>query len=104
MTVQNFAKSLEKIGYSVRLSTVNGFPVAMVDHDYSGPYPSRDALHAHDEISKRAYRNGFHSEPRGYYSATFVYTDEYKADQQRRAEENERFWLDEHERRMNGRS
>lgn len=42
-------------------------------HDYMGPYPTREAMDAHNAVYKLARRAGRIAKQRGFYTATFVY-------------------------------
>ena len=44
-----------------------------VDHDYSGLYPDAETFRAHGLADQAARKAGYKAEPRGYYSATFIY-------------------------------
>ena len=44
-----------------------------VNHNYSGYYPTREALAAHETASNAAYKAGYHAEPRGCYTATYIW-------------------------------
>ncbi len=45
----------------------------MVHHDYSGPYPTAEALHLAQAARRVADRFGLRSEARGHKSATLIY-------------------------------
>lgn len=47
----------------------------MVLHDYSGPYPTRDALEKHQAAQRIAEKWGFRAERRGHCTATLIYLD-----------------------------
>ncbi len=44
-----------------------------VDHDYAGLYPDAEPFRAHGLADQAARKAGYKAEPRGYYSATFIY-------------------------------
>ena len=47
-----------------------------VNHNYRGYYPTREALEAHEAASNAAYKAGYHAEPRGCYTATYIWRRE----------------------------
>ena len=79
MNINQLYKGLIKRGLNARMVTLynrDGIegeqPAIMVDHDYTGYYPSRDALNAHETACNFARRHGYKTEPRGCYSATLI--------------------------------
>ena len=47
-------------------------PVLIADHDYSGPYPTREALDKLDTVRRICARYNVRRELRGYYQATYI--------------------------------
>ena len=51
-------------------------PVLIADHDYTGPYPTRESMHKLQEVGRIAARyKAIRREIRGYYQATFLYEE-----------------------------
>lgn len=51
-------------------------PVLIADHDYTGPYPTRESMHKLQEVARIASRyKAIRREIRGYYQATFLYEE-----------------------------
>ena len=80
MTINQLFNGLVKRGFNARMVTLynrDGIegkqPAIMVDHDYTGYYPSREALNAHEIACNFARRHGYKTEPRGHYTATLIY-------------------------------
>lgn len=80
MSITALYNKLMKQGYDVKRITVynvngSGKDVdgIMARHDYSGLYPTRDALETHTAISNIARRGGFTANNRGHYTATLIY-------------------------------
>lgn len=49
-------------------------PVLIADHDYTGPYPTRDSIRKLQEVDRIAARyKAIKREVRGYYQATFLW-------------------------------
>ena len=49
-------------------------PVLIADHDYNGPYPTRESMHKLQEVDRIAARyKAIKREVRGYYQATFLW-------------------------------
>ena len=57
------------------ITTENGLtPVLVAEHDYTGPYPTRESVGKMDAVARMCIRyKGLHVEHRGYYQATFIY-------------------------------
>ena len=80
MSITALYNKLTKQGYDVKRITVYNVSGSGKDaegiiarHDYTGPYPTRDALETHAAISNVARRAGFTADQRGHYAATLVY-------------------------------
>ena len=80
MSITTLYNKLAKQGYNVERITVYNVNGSGKDaegiiarHDYSGLYPTRDALEAHATIAKIASRAGFTANNRGHYAATLIY-------------------------------
>lgn len=55
------------------IRTENGSaPVLIADHDYTGPYPTREALDKLDTVRRICARYNVRRELRGYYQATYI--------------------------------
>ena len=49
-------------------------PVLIADHDYTGPYPTRDSMRKLQDVDRIATRyKAIKREVRGYYQATFLW-------------------------------
>lgn len=49
-------------------------PVLIADHDYTGPYPTRDSMRKLQDVDRIAARyKAIKREVRGYYQATFLW-------------------------------
>ena len=58
------------------IRTENGSaPVLIADHDYTGPYPTREALDRLDAVRRICARYNVRRELRGYYQATFIWEE-----------------------------
>lgn len=80
MSIAALYNKLMKQGYNVERITVYNVNGSGKDaegiiarHDYSGLYPTRDALETHAAISNIARRAGFAADKRGHYTATLIY-------------------------------
>lgn len=50
--------------------------VLIADHDYTGPYPTRDSMRKLQDVDRIAARyKSIRREVRGYYQATFLYEE-----------------------------
>ena len=47
-------------------------PVLIAMHDYTGPYPTREALDRLDTVRRICARYNVRRELRGYYQATYI--------------------------------
>lgn len=47
-------------------------PVLIADHDYIGPYPTREALEKLEAVRRICTRYNVRRELRGYYQATYI--------------------------------
>ena len=55
------------------ISTERGpVPVLIAEHDYTGPYPTREALDRLDTVRRICARYNVRRELRGYYQATYI--------------------------------
>lgn len=51
-------------------------PVLIAEHDYTGPYPTRDSIRKLQEVDRIAARyKAIKREIRGYYQATFLWEE-----------------------------
>lgn len=80
MSITTLYNKLTKQGYDVKRITVYNVNGSGKDaegiiarHDYTGPYPTRDAIEAHAAISNIARRAGFTANARGHYTGTLIY-------------------------------
>ena len=71
---KSILKSLQGAGYiAEKIKLVNPERCGVkIDTDYSGPYPSREQFDTLHEI-RRKYSKKHIVEPRGHYSAIFIY-------------------------------
>ena len=80
MTLNKLYNKLVKAGYNVETGTLYNIggtgenaEMIIVNHDYSGPYPTREALNTAENARNLAIKNNFHYQHRGNYQATFIY-------------------------------
>lgn len=78
MTIQALKNKLARAGLDaelIKLWNEHGQPVTgiCVNHNYPGYYPTKEALQAHETASNAARKAGYHSEPRGSYTATYIW-------------------------------
>ena len=68
---------LNAAGIATRRNYINTergpVPVLIAEHDYTGPYPTRDALDKLDAVRRICARYNVRRELRGYYQATFIW-------------------------------
>ena len=58
------------------LNTERGpVPVLIAEHDYTGLYPTREALDKLDAVRRICARYSVQRELRGYYQATYIWED-----------------------------
>lgn len=71
---------LNAAGIATRRNYINTergpVPVLIADHDYSGPYPTRESMHKLQKVDRIAARyKTVKREIRGYYQATFLWEE-----------------------------
>lgn len=71
---------LNAAGIATRRNYINTergpVPVLIADHDYTGPYPTRESMRKLQEVSRISTRyKAIRREIRGYYQATFLYEE-----------------------------
>ena len=68
---------LNAAGIATRRNYINTkrgpVPVLIADHDYSGPYPTREAMNKLETVRGICTRYNVQRELRGYYQATYIY-------------------------------
>lgn len=78
-SLDRLEKRINAAGIATRrnyISTKRGpVPVLIADHDYSGPYPTREALDKLDAVRRICARYNVRRELRGYYQATFIWEE-----------------------------
>ena len=76
MKLETIKKRLQAVGLEVADIALNikGAEVQglKVNTDYSGPYPTKETYQKLETVRK-IVRNGYRVEPRGYYTAIFIY-------------------------------
>lgn len=69
-------KRINAAGITTRRNYINTergpVPVLIAYHDYSGPYPTREALGKLDTVRRICARYNVRRELRGYYQATYI--------------------------------
>lgn len=75
-TLDRLERRLNAAGIETRRNTINTAdgpaPVLIACHDYTGPYPSRDALDKLQTVARICSRFHVSRELRGYYQATYI--------------------------------
>ena len=70
---------LNAAGIATRRNYINTergpVPVLIAEHDYTGPYPTREALEKVDIVRHICARYNVRRELRGYYQATFIWEE-----------------------------
>ena len=70
---------LNAAGIATRRNYINTdrgpVPVLIAEHDYTGPYPTREALGRLDAVRRICARYNVRRELRGYYQATFIWEE-----------------------------
>lgn len=81
MTFSQLYKKLQRAGHDPQLAQLQNLTpdgaacsVMIINHDYTGQHPTREALTAYEAITAAARRAGYYSEPRGHKSATYIYS------------------------------
>lgn len=77
-TLDRLEKSINAAGITTRRNYINTergpVPVLIADHDYTGPYPTRDSMRKLQDVDRIAARyKAIKREVRGYYQATFLW-------------------------------
>ena len=75
-TLDRLEKRINAAGIATRRNYINTergpVPVLIADHDYTGPYPPREALDKLDTVRRLCARYNVRWELRGYYQATYI--------------------------------
>ena len=75
-TLDKIQRRLSRAGISTRRNYINTergpVPVLIAEHDYTGPYPTREALDKLDTVRRICARYNVRRELRGYYQATYI--------------------------------
>ena len=70
---------LNAAGIATRRNYINTergpVPVLIAEHDYTGPYPTREALDRLGAVRRICARYNVRRELRGYYQATFIWEE-----------------------------
>ena len=79
-TLDRLERRINAAGIATRRNYINTergpVPVLIADHDYSGPYPTRESMHKLQEVDRIATRyKTVKREIRGYYQATFLWEE-----------------------------
>lgn len=77
-TLDRLEKRINAAGITTRRNYINTergpAPVLIAEHDYTGPYPTRDSIRKLQEVDRIAARyKAIKREVRGYYQATFLW-------------------------------
>ena len=80
LKLDRLEKLINAAGITTRRNHINTehgpVPVLIADHDYSGPYPTRESIHKLQEVDRIAARyKTVKREIRGYYQATFLWEE-----------------------------
>ena len=78
-TLDRLERRINAAGISTRRATIYRstadpapVPVLIAQHDYTGPYPTREALDKLDTVRRICARYNVRRELRGYYQATYI--------------------------------
>ena len=78
-TLDRLEKRINAAGIATRRATIyrstadpDPVPVLIALHDYTGPYPTREALDRLDAVRRICARYNVRRELRGYYQATYI--------------------------------
>lgn len=78
-TLDRLETRINAAGISTRRNYINTergpVPVLIAEHDYTGPYPTREALEKVDAVRRICARYNVRRELRGYYQATYIRED-----------------------------
>lgn len=67
--LQDAGLEVADIALNIKGAEVQGLKV---NTDYSGPYPTKETFQKLETVRK-VVKNGYKVEPRGYYTAVFIY-------------------------------
>lgn len=79
MTLATLCKKIMQNGLKADIITMttgrpgDTRPAIRVHHDYTGPYPTSDAMQQHARAAAIAAKAGYHAEARGHGVATWIY-------------------------------
>lgn len=80
MTLNKLYSNLVNAGYNVEKGTLYNIDgtgenaeMIIVNHEYTGLYPTKQALNIHENARNIAVKNNFRYQNRGHYQATFIY-------------------------------
>lgn len=77
MTIEQMIHKLRQAGLDAEKIVLSFGDVkteaARVNHDYCGLYPGADTFKKYHKAAELAIKYGFNYEPRGHYTATFIY-------------------------------
>lgn len=75
-TLDRLETRINAAGITTRRNYINTdrgpVPVLIAEHDYTGPYPTREALDKLDTVRGICARYNVRRELRGYYQATYI--------------------------------
>lgn len=79
-SLDRLERRINAAGITTRRNYINTergpVPVLIAEHDYTGPYPTRDSIRKLQEVDRIAARyKAIKREVRGYYQATFLYEE-----------------------------
>lgn len=77
MTLENMYRRLQAAGYTVKHIELDFSgpvgPAISVDTNYDGPYPTKETNRLHAELERIVRKNHLHCEPRGYWTAMYIW-------------------------------
>lgn len=74
MDIKKLAARLRRAGLHPEFIKLTGDRDAIrIAHDYEGPYPTQEAVETHWTARSIAGKAGYRADPRGYYTATYIY-------------------------------
>ena len=75
-TLDRLERRLNNAGITTRRNYINTergpVPVLIAEHDYIGPYPTREARNKLDTVRNICAQYNVRRELRGYYQATYI--------------------------------
>ena len=76
MDIIKLAERLNRAGlHPERIKLTGDRDAIRIVHDYNGPYPTKEAIDTHWKARDIANKAGYIADPRGYYTATYIYAE-----------------------------